>query len=75
MKGSTVRTNFPASILGLLLWFLFVDMGRAQDGGTWETRAPMPVYRQELATGALNGKLYVLGGYDQGGNSTATVEV
>ena len=70
-----MRTNFPASILGLLLWFLFVDMGRAQDGGTWETRAPMPVYRQELATGALNGKLYVLGGYDQGGNSTATVEV
>ena len=35
----------------------------------WETRAPMPVFRQELATGALNGKLYVLGGYDQDRNN------
>ena len=36
---------------------------------------PTPVYRQELATGALSGMLYVLGGSDQVGNSTATVEV
>ena len=35
----------------------------------------MPVARQELATGVLNGKLYVIGGYDAGGNSTATVQV
>jgi N-acetylneuraminic acid mutarotase len=35
----------------------------------------MPVRRQELATSALNGSVYVLGGYDENGNSTATVEV
>jgi N-acetylneuraminic acid mutarotase len=35
----------------------------------------MPVHRQELATSALNGKIYVLGGYDELRNSTATVEV
>ena len=35
----------------------------------------MPVYRQELATRALNDKIYVLGGYAELGNSTATVEV
>src|SRR5438132_12724870 len=35
----------------------------------------MPEGRQELATGALNGKMYVLGGYEPGANSTATVQV
>jgi N-acetylneuraminic acid mutarotase len=35
----------------------------------------MPVRRQELATGALNGRVYVIGGYDENGISTATVEV
>jgi N-acetylneuraminic acid mutarotase len=38
-------------------------------------RAPMSVYRQELATGALSGKLYVLGSYDAFRASTATVQV
>ena len=33
------------------------------------------MYRQELATGALSGMLYVLGGYDQVGDSTAAVGV
>ena len=36
---------------------------------------PLPVRRQEIATGALNGKVYVLGGYDENRSSTATVEV
>jgi N-acetylneuraminic acid mutarotase len=35
----------------------------------------MPVLRQELATGVLDGKVYVLGGYDESRNSTATVQV
>ena len=35
----------------------------------------MPLSRQELATGILNGKLYVLGGYYLGFMSTATVQV
>jgi N-acetylneuraminic acid mutarotase len=69
-----VRQDFPGPVSGLLLWLVFVSTGWTQGSGTWETRAPMPVYRQELATGALNGKLYVLGGYDEFGNSTATVE-
>jgi N-acetylneuraminic acid mutarotase len=70
-----VRQNLPAAILSLLFWLIFVTTGWAQDGGTWRTRASMPVYRQELATGALSGKVYVLGGYNEVGNSTATVEV
>ena len=44
-------------------------------GGTWQTLAPMPSARQELATAVLDGKIYVIGGYDKDGNPTATVEV
>src|SRR5438105_2553915 len=32
--------------------------------GTWLTLAPMPSARQELATAALNDKLYVIGGFE-----------
>ena len=35
----------------------------------------MPVKRQEIATAVLDGKVYVLGGYDEMRRSTATVEV
>src|SRR5256714_2128535 len=70
-----VRQNFPAPIFGLLFWLIFVSTGRTQNGGTWQTRAPMSVSRQELATGVLNGKVYVVGGYDADAHSTATVQV
>jgi len=71
----TVRKDFFAPIFGLLLWIVFPSIGRTQDGGTWELGASMPVLRQELATGVLDGKVYVLGGYDENRSSTATVEV
>jgi N-acetylneuraminic acid mutarotase len=70
-----VRHNSPLLVFGLLLWLTFASTGRTQDGGTWQTRASMPLSRQELATGILNGKLYVLGGYYLGFMSTATVQV
>src|SRR2546429_9684394 len=70
-----VQQIFPAPIFGLLFWLIFVSTGRTQNGGTWQTRAPMPVSRQELATGVLNGKVYVVGGYDADAHSTATVQV
>jgi len=70
-----VRQNFPAPIPGLFLWLIFISTGWTQTDYTWEERAPMPVHRQELATGTLGGKVYVLGGYNEVGNSTSTVEV
>jgi N-acetylneuraminic acid mutarotase len=70
-----MRQNFPAPVLGLLLWLMFISSGLTQDSYTWELGAPMPVYRQELATGAVKGMLYVLGGYDENRNSTATVQI
>ena len=69
-----MRRNFYASVFGVF-WLTSISVGRAQDGGSWELRAPMPVARQELASGVLDGNVYVIGGYDENGNSTATVQV
>jgi N-acetylneuraminic acid mutarotase len=44
-------------------------------GGEWQTLAPMPTARQELSTAVLNGKIYVIAGFDSAGASTNTVEV
>jgi N-acetylneuraminic acid mutarotase len=70
-----MRQVLSAPTFVVLCWILFASTGKTQDGGTWETRAPMPVRRQELGTGTLNGRVYVIGGYDEDRRSTATVEV
>lgn len=75
MNYLTVRQGFSVFIFDLLLCILFASTGSTQAGGTWELGAPMPVRRQEIATGALSGRVYVLGGYDENGSSTNTVEV
>jgi len=62
-------------ILTLSFWLTFVSAAAAQDGGSWQTLAPMPTARQELATAALNGKIYVIGGYDSSGTPTNIVDV
>jgi N-acetylneuraminic acid mutarotase len=62
-------------ILTLFTWLTFVSATAAQDGGIWQTLAPMPTARQELATAALNGKIYAIGGYDSSGTPTNIVEV
>ncbi|MBA2433548.1 MAG: hypothetical protein H0V54_00420 [Chthoniobacterales bacterium] len=67
--------KFPFAIFLSSLWLALAPLGNGQGGGTWETLAPMPVKRQELAAAALNGKIYVLGGLDGQGLPTATVEV
>ena len=62
-------------ILTLLSWLTFVTGAAAQDGGSWQTLAPMPTARQELASAVLNGKIYAIGGYDSSGTPTNIVEV
>lgn len=56
------------------LWLAIASSGHAGPG-TWQELAPMPAARQELATAVLNGKIYVLAGYDENGNSTNSVFV
>lgn len=61
---------------GLSLLLSFAALARGQTGaGHWEDLASMPAPRQELATAVLNGKIYVLGGYDENGLSTDSVFV
>ena len=74
VKGK-MRRNFSASVFGLFFWLIFVSIGWAQTGGAWQLGLPMPALRQELATEVLDGKVYVIGGYDENGDSTATVQV
>jgi N-acetylneuraminic acid mutarotase len=63
-------------LFGLLISLLFSGVSGGQTGGgTWQALAPMPTARQELATAVLNGKIYVIAGFDSGGASTSTVEV
>jgi len=60
--------------LVIALWLAMESSGHA-GAGDWQTLAPMPFARQELATAVLNGKIYVIAGFDSGGASTNTVEV
>jgi N-acetylneuraminic acid mutarotase len=69
MKGRCVPVAF---------WFFLcvVATSEGQIGqGSWQNLAPLPTARQELATAVLDGKIYVIGGYDQNIASTSTVEV
>ncbi len=43
--------------------------------GAWTTLAPMPSARQEISTAVLDGKIYVIAGFNTTGASTNTVEV
>jgi N-acetylneuraminic acid mutarotase len=41
----------------------------------WITGTPMPTARSEVAGAALNNKIYIVGGFDETGRSSSTVEV
>ena len=43
--------------------------------GKWRTLAPMPMPRSEVAVAALDGKIYVVGGFEADGSTSAKVEV
>jgi N-acetylneuraminic acid mutarotase len=45
------------------------------DRGTWLKLASMPSAQQKMATAVLDGKIIVIGGYNQSGVSTSTVVV
>lgn len=67
-----MRREYPCSLFSLFLWLMFVSAGWTQNGGyIGQLGAQVPGPRQELATGALNGNVYVMGGFDADGHSTA----
>lgn len=56
------------ALLGGILLLVFVLTGQAlAQGGNWETKTPMPTARAGVATGIVNGKLYVVSGGVVGG--------
>ena len=63
--AAVMRACLRRVMISLLL---SVATGGQTGPGTWQELAPMPAARQELATAVLNGKIYVLAGYDENGN-------
>ncbi len=62
-------------LLGCLMLALTVSIASAADpSGTWSVAAHLPQPRGETAMAALNGKLYVLGGYTPGNEASPLAE-
>ncbi len=65
--------------VSLLFLLSFVAIVRAalQAGnrGAWTTLAPVPSVRQEISTAVLDGKIYVIAGFNSSGGNTSTVDV
>lgn len=70
-----MASNWCARFVATVLSLSYILSAHAQSSGFWQTLAPLPTARQELATAVLNGKIYVIAGYDVDGRSTALVEV
>jgi N-acetylneuraminic acid mutarotase len=72
MKSTSRMTKGMFTILLSLTVVVFASDTFAQ--GTWTTKAPMPTARTGVATGIVNGKLYVLGGAAPGPSGLNTNE-
>src|SRR5262250_374979 len=66
--------NAFVAIAGILAASFLPARGQSTSAA-WSTLAPMPTARQEISVAVLDGKVFVIGGYDANGQSTATVEV
>src|SRR3989442_666160 len=72
------------SVLALVALVLISCLGKTTDTsapldilspGTWTPLAPMPTARQEVAGAALEGRIFVMGGFGANAEAVATVEV
>jgi len=50
-------------------------LAQGADSGAWTPLAPMPLARQEISCAALDGKIYVIAGFNNNGASTSDVQV
>ncbi len=62
------------SLLLLLSPVAIIALQTSNRGG-WTSLAPMPSARQEISSAVLNGKIYVIAGFNSSGGDTNTVEV
>lgn len=66
--GLVARHAIVPFLVGLFLMALPVSIPSAQlepDRGIWRTAAPMPMKRTEVAAVAVDGKIYVVGGFEK----------
>src|SRR5262245_4482094 len=56
-------TGHPA-FMAVLLGFALCTSALSQGSGRWMTGSPMPSERSEVAVAAVEGRLYVVGGFD-----------
>src|SRR5919107_1574048 len=78
-------SNFSGrtAILFMMFTFCVLYFSSAQTSSSttttsqsfWSTGAPMPTARSEIAGTILDGKVYVIGGFDGSGRSTTATEV
>jgi N-acetylneuraminic acid mutarotase len=55
--------------------YSYAQDNQLDNNAFWSTGAPLPTPRSEIAGAALNGKIYIIGGFDETGQSTTTIEV
>lgn len=51
------------------------EIEQSTNRGQWRTLAPMPSARQEVSTAVLDGKIFVIAGFNANGGNTNTVDV
>lgn len=63
--SATLVTSFLAGIFLIALPVFTEALQPESDRGVWRTAAPMPTKRTEVAAAALDGKIYVVGGFEK----------
>jgi len=58
-----------------LAWLIAIPGALKACDGVWRDLARMPSMRQEISSAVLDGKIFVIAGFDGSGVSTDTVEV
>ncbi len=61
--------------LFLLIPSLIFNVTYATTESYWSNGAPMPTARSEITSAVLDNKIYVIGGFENGHNTTSVVEV
>ena len=61
--------------MAAVMWSKVSVLAQSVDPAAWTMLAPMPLARQEISSAALDGKIYVIAGFNNSGASTSDVQV
>src|SRR5262245_31471632 len=75
-NGEMIMKRIALGLLSLALCAVVVRAAlQTGDRGAFTTLAPVPSVRQEISTAVLNGRIFVIAGFNSSGGNTNTVEV